>query len=70
MLEFGVCILVGCLLVGSSIELGYLNGFRDGRKKTIERLFYGEADFRCYLKYRREQLEDGGWPCSENTSDH
>lgn len=52
-------ILALAVIIGCSMNIGYARGLLDGRKKTIERLFYGEKDFRNYLEYRRRQMGGG-----------
>ena len=47
---------VACLLcLGiASYRLGFINGRHD----TIHQLFSGEKDFKQYLTYRKQQMED------------
>lgn len=49
-------LLVICLLCFgiSSYKLGFIHGRHD----TIHQLFSGEKDFKQYLVYRRQQMED------------
>ena len=54
MLRALVC--VTCLTVfGASI---HRIGFLQGRNDTIRQLFSGEKDFKQYLTYRKQQMED------------
>lgn len=59
MVEMFVGLVSLAVIIGCSLDIGYTKGVMDGRKKTIERLFYGEKDFRNYLEYRRQQMGGG-----------
>ena len=56
--------IVCCVIFGACCyTIGHEHGFVEGRKYTIQQLFYGEKDFKRYLDYRRKQIEseDGFW---------
>ena len=50
--------IVVLLCMIAATYAAYWLGWKDGSNHIVRQLFYGEKDFKQYLAYRRQQMED------------